>query len=93
MSVKDKVLVKVRLAATLDVYEFRVPYDMRVGQATRLIERMLENRVGPLYEATGRARLMYADGARAGTLIESSASVRSLVAHDELVDGCNLALV
>ncbi|MBO7674037.1 MAG: hypothetical protein J6S63_03400 [Atopobiaceae bacterium] len=90
---KDKVLLRVRLAATQGIYEFRVPFDMRVRQATRLMERMLENRVGPLYEATGRARLMYADGARAGDLLDSSASIRTLVAHDELMDGCDLALV
>jgi hypothetical protein len=90
---KNKVLVRVRLAATCDAYEFRIPFDLIVGQAAQLMERMLESRVGPLYEATGGACLMYADGARAGTLLDSAASVRTLVAHDELVDGCSLALV
>lgn len=89
----EKVLLYVRLAATRRTYEFLVPLHLTVLDATQLIVRLLAERESPLYQVTEDARLMYVEGERAGSLLDSNACFCTLVSDSHIVDGSLLALV
>lgn len=90
---RDKVILNVTLPATGKAYEFRVSFDLLAGQAADLMASLLSSREGCRYVAPAAADLMYAQGSRAGELLEEGTSIRALVAAGELVDGQELALV
>lgn len=89
----DKVLLRVRLAATQKTYEFMVPLSMNVSVATQLIEKLLAERESPLFRAAQEARLMHAEGEHAGRMLDSSACLGDLMRGSLVVDGSLLALV
>lgn len=89
---RDKVLVGVFLAATQRTYEFRIPFDLQVGEVANLIARMLASRERCRFAAPAAADLMYVDGDAAGTLLDSARTVRELVLTGRLVDGQLVAL-
>ena len=47
---KDKVLLEVLLPATQVVYEFRIPFDLTVNEASALMSRVLAQREPLRYE-------------------------------------------
>lgn len=90
---RDKVLVRVMLAATQQTYEFRVAFDIQVAQAARLMERMLAKREGLRFSGCLDVGLMLVDGPHAGSLLAGDEMIRALVLSGVLVDGRTLALV
>lgn len=90
---RNKVLLNIYLAATQKTYEFRVPYDVRVGKAATVMARILGRREHPLYIPQKDACLMYINGRMAGDLLDENSRVRELVVKEELLDGQLLALV
>lgn len=90
---RDKVTLNVALPATGKTYEFRVSYDLLAGQAADLMANLLSSREGCRYVAPAAADLMYADGSRAGALLDAGTPIRTLVVADDLFDGRELVLV
>ena len=91
---KDKVLLEVLLPATGDVYEFRVPFDLTVEMAARLMARVLASREPARYEASDEVDLMLCAGAGAheGEELNPNETIRALVNQGVLVDGTPVAL-
>lgn len=91
---KDKVLLEVLLPATGSVYEFRVPYDLTVETAARLMARVLASREPAQYEASDEVDLMLraSAGAHEGEELNPNETIRALVAQGMLVDGTPVAL-
>lgn len=92
---KDKVLLNVLLPATGRRYEFRVPYDMTVEDAARMISELLASREREVYEANPQADLAIIDPASnvAGDMLSPCDLIRVLVENDVLVDGTLVAVV
>lgn len=92
---KDKVLLNVLLPATGRRYEFRVPYDMTVEDAARMISELLASREREVYEANPQADLAIIDPASnaAGDMLSPCDLIRALVENDVLVDGTLAAVV
>lgn len=90
---RDKVCLYVRVAATQEYYEFRIPYDLAVADVAALVSRLLQKRLGRRFAAAESPRLMGLDGSGAGELLDSDVLVRTLVARGELLDGSRVALV
>ena len=63
---RGKVLLSVRLAALERPFEFRVPLDMTVEQAARLMSQMAAQMEPARYEASDEVDLMLCDGPGAG---------------------------
>lgn len=93
MAVDGKVLVGVLLPATRRVYEFRLPFSVRVETAADLVARVLASRESAVFSYAGGADLMRRDGEPAGQLLRPNVLVGDLVARGELVDGSPLVLV
>lgn len=89
----DKLLVAVRLPATMEDYEFLIPYDLRVEDAARLTSRMLAAREIARYEASLDVDFMYLTGKDAGTVVNPKETFRNLVLKGDLVNGSGLMLV
>ena len=91
---KDKVLLEVLLPATGDVNEFRVPFDLTVEMAARLMARVLASRGPARYEASDEVDLMLRAGAGAheGEELNPNETIRALVNQGVLVDGTPVAL-
>lgn len=91
---KDKVLLSVFLPATRESYEFRVPYDMTVETACKLMSKMLATKEPARYEATAGADLMLCgDVPGAGEELNPNETFRALVEEGVLVDGSPVALI
>ena len=92
---RGKVLLEVLLPATGQEYEFRVPYDLTIDMAARLMADVLSRREPARFEApAGGSDLMLrgsVDGA--GDTLNPNESVRALVERGVLVDGSTVALV
>lgn len=91
--VKDKLLALVKVPATMETYEFRIPYDLTVEQGSDLIARLIAAREPARYKATCEADLMFLQGQRAGEVVNPSETIRDLVLGGLLIDGSMLALV
>lgn len=91
---KDKVLVSVLLPATRRRYEFRVPLDMVVEEAARMVSEILGSRERGSYLPGAAPALVLIDPASgaAGELLNPREIVRNLVEQGTLVDGSSLAL-
>ncbi len=91
---KEKVELRVILAPTHREYNFWVPLDLTVGQATSLISRLLERREPALWQATGGEDLMLCDvgSPSRGELLNPNETVRALKAFGVLADGSRVAL-
>ena len=89
---KDKVLLEVLLPATGAVYEFRVPFDLTVEMAARLMARVLASREPARYEASDEVDLMLRAGAGAHEELNPNETIRALVNQGVLVDGTPVAL-
>lgn len=92
---KDKVLLSVLLPATERRYEFRVPLDIAVEDAARMISELLASTERGAYEANPRADLVLLDTASeaAGTMLGPCDRIRALVESGVLVDGASVAVV
>ena len=90
---REKVNLYVRLPATQDTYEFRVPYDMDVSTAASLMARLLVTKETGRFVPPSFAHLMCLEGEWAGRLLDGSSMIRSLVLEGILSDGLFLALV
>ncbi len=89
----DKVLLSVKLPATGGLYEFRVPFDLTVDQAARLISQVLGRREPSRYDSSGAVDLMLLDEGGAGGQLNPNETVRALVEQGTLADGSHVALV
>lgn len=90
---KDKVLLEVLLPATQVVYEFRIPFDLTVNEASALMSRVLAQREPLRYEITGGVDLMLrGEGVGAGDALNPNETIRALVERGVLSDGCRVAL-
>lgn len=92
---KDKVLLDVLLPATGRRYEFRIPFDSTVDEASQLMARILSTREPARYEADGNADLMLCPlpgAAGAGEELNPNETFRALVEQGVLVDGSRVAL-
>lgn len=90
---KDKVLLNVFLPATRETYEFRVPFDMTVENACKLMSRMLAAKEPARYEDSGSADLMLCgDVAGSGEELNPNETFRALVESGVLTDGSPVAL-
>ena len=90
---KNKLLVRIKLPATGEYYEFLLPHDLTVAQSALLVSRMLASREQVRYEASIDAELMYLEGSSAGTIINPKETIHSLVLQGLLVEGSELMLV
>ncbi|MDO4536950.1 MAG: hypothetical protein Q4B54_02230 [Coriobacteriales bacterium] len=90
---RDKLCVRVRLAALGKDFEFRIPYSLRVGEVARLMAHILALREEPLFEEPPGVRLMLLEGEHAGELLDNESLVEAYVAQDVLLAGTVLALV
>lgn len=90
---KDKLLLGVRLPATLERYKFRMPYDLTVEEGSRLAARLLAAREPARYVASPEVEMMYLEGASAGVIINPKETFRSLVLQGLLVEGSEVMLV
>lgn len=94
---KDKVLLDVLLPATQKTYEFRIPFDLTVDQASQLMARILATREPVRYEADGNADLMLRGVAgtnvSSGEMLNPNETFRALVEQGVLVDGAPVVLV
>lgn len=92
---KDKVLLEVQLPATGIEYEFRVPYDLTVDQASGLIANVLARREPVRFEApAGGSDLMLRGNVEgAGNTLNPNETIRALVEQGVLVDGSLVSLV
>ena len=94
-NMKDKVLLEVLLPATQREYEFRVPYDAMVEEASRLMSRILASREPARYVASDGVNLVFG-GTReedAGKQLNPNETMRALVEQGVLVDGSSVILV
>lgn len=91
--VRGKVLLSVRIAATQDSWEFRVPLDLTVEQGARLVSQLVAQRVPALYEASPDVDLMLLAGQGAGGQLNPNETFAALVGQGVLVDGSPVALV
>lgn len=90
---KDKVLLEVLLPATQTEYEFRVPFDLTIDEASALMARVLAQRESLRYEIAGGVDLMLrGEGVGAGDALNPNETVRALVERGVLSDGCRVAL-
>lgn len=91
---KDKVLLSVLLPATGRRYEFRVPYDMTVEDAARMISELLAARECEQYEANPQADLAIIDPLSAcpGNMLNPRDLIRVLVENGDLSDGTLVAV-
>lgn len=92
---RDKVLLNVALPATAKTYEFRVPLDLNVEDASGLMADVLARREPARFEAPrGGSDLMLCDeGGMAGDTLNPNETVRALVEQGVLYDGAPVALV
>jgi len=90
---KDKLFLRVKLPATLEFYEFRMPYDMSVEEGVQLTARILAARESTRYEVAADAEFMYLEGASAGVIINPKETFRSLLLQGRLVEGSEVMLV
>ena len=90
---KDKLLLSVRLPATLERYQLLMPYDLLVKEGANLAARILANREQTRYEATSEVELMYLEGPTSGELINPNETFRSLMLQRMLVEGSEVMLV
>lgn len=90
---RGKVLLSVRLAVLERPFEFRVPLDMTVEQAARLMSQTVAQMEPARYEASDEVDLMLCDEPGAGGQLNPNESVRALVEQGTLVEGAHLALV
>ena len=93
MRLKDKLLIQIRLPATQGEYQFRVPYDLTVEEASRLMARILAARESAQYEATDDVDLMHLEGEGMGEILNPKETFRSLLLSEQLVEGSRLMLV
>ena len=89
---RDKVCIRVRLAATQRSYELRVPHDLPVGVAADLMARLLEVHVGPRFRACDHPRLMLAEGPDSGSIVDGQTKVGDLVATGVIAQGTRVVL-
>lgn len=90
---KDKVLLNVLLPATGRSYEFRVPFDLTVDEASQLMARILASQESERYAADGTADLMVVGNVpAAGEQLNPNETFRALVEQGALVDGSAVAL-
>lgn len=92
---KDKVLLDVLLPATGKTYEFRVPFDLTVEQASGLMAQIIAQREPARYAAPRGCDLMILaqDSASSGNQLNPNESFRALVEQGVLGDGSSVALV
>ena len=92
---RDKVLLEVTLPATARAYEFRVPLDLSVEDASGLMADVLARREPARFEAPqgGSDLMLRGEGAMAGDALNPNESVRALVERGVLYDGAPVALV
>lgn len=90
---KDKLLLGVRLPATLESYQFLMPYDLAVEEGAQLAASILAAREPARYEMTPDVELMYLEGSSAGVVINPRETFRSLVLQGSLVEGSEVMLV
>lgn len=83
---KNKILLSVKLPATRDVYDFWVPADMTLHDATVLIGELLEAREGDRFSASETTALMAQES---GDLLDHNLTLESL----GFVNGIRLVLV
>ncbi|MBR3157758.1 MAG: hypothetical protein IKF14_01520 [Atopobiaceae bacterium] len=93
MRLKDKLLIQIKLPATQEEYEFRVPYDLTVEEGSRLAARILAARESAQYEATDDVDLMHLEGVGMGEILNPKETFRSLLLSERLVEGSRLMLV
>ena len=90
---ENKMLLVVRLPATLQDYEFLVPLDLTVEEGARLVARLLAAREPARYEMSPDVDLMRLEGDATGAVVNPKETFRSLRLSHELVDGSRLMLV
>lgn len=83
---KNKILLNVTLPATQGVYDFWVPADMTLHDATQLIGGLLETREESLFSVTETTTLMAQES---GDLLDHNQTLESL----GFVNGTHLVLV
>lgn len=89
----DKILLSVKLPATGQSYEFRVPYDLTVEQSARLISSIFARTEAARYDASQDVDLMLLDGTElAGSQLNPNETIGALVEQGALVNGSHLAL-
>ena len=93
MMLNDKMLISVRLPATLQNYEFLMPLDLTVEEGARLVAHILAARESACYEASPDVDLMRLDGAAIGSVINPKETFRNLLLEQALVNGSTLMLV
>ncbi len=88
-------LLDVLLPATGETYEFRVPFDLTVEQASGLMAQMLAQREPARYTAPCGCDLMVAErgSVSAGNQLNPNEAFRALVEQGVLGDGSSVALV
>lgn len=82
----NKILLNVKLPATQNVYDFWVPADMTLHDATELIGGLLEAREGDRFSASETTALMSQE---TGDLLDHNQTLEML----GFVDGTQLVLV
>lgn len=92
---KDKVCLSVLLPATQATYEFRVPFDATVDEATQLMASILAAREPARFETHGDADLMLCGSVQegGGQELNPNETFRALVSQGVLTDGSPVALV
>ena len=90
---KDKLLCSIKLPATQEFYEFRMPYDLTVGEGAALAARILAARESTRYEASPDVDLVLLEGPSAGVVINPRETFRNLLLQGTLVEGSALMLV
>lgn len=89
-----KLLLSVKLPAADRAFEVRVPLDMTVDEAAKLISSLLARREPACYEATPGADLMLCApfSPAPGEELNPNETFRALVEQGMLVDGSAVAL-
>lgn len=83
---QNKILLNVMLPATQIVYDFWVPVDMTIHDATQLIGGLLESREGDRFSVSETTALMARE---TGDLLDHNQTLKAL----GFVDGMQLVLV
>lgn len=92
---KDKVLLDVVLPATQKHYEVRVPYDITVEDAARMISGLLASQAPGIYDEQHDADLIIIDQAskQVGDILSPREVIRTLVENEVLLDGTTVTVV
>ena len=90
---REKLLLRVYLAATQATYEVLVPYELTVGEVASLVSRLLGQRASPYYTPSATAGFMLLEHGGGGDLLGEDITIRELMCEGVLVNGSRVTLV